>query len=95
MKNLFFLLFSTVMMFGQEIELATNGSRRFSFDKFTADIYWEDLTTNTVIFKTNLITNQIDKINFPIFANNSHFASFHIIAKKTIEGYHLFLKILI
>lgn len=69
----------TINLFAQEFQITTEGSRRFSFDKFTNDVYWENLSFNRGIFRTNLITNQTEKSQFPslpIFANKSHLAAY-------------------
>lgn len=79
MKICLAVLFIPIVLVAQEFQITTDGSRRFSLDKFINEIYWEDLTFNREIFKTNLTTKQTEKSNFPslpIFANNSHLAAY-------------------
>lgn len=78
MKNVLFLLFYTVMVFGQEIELATDVVDDYSIDRFANEIYFEQYyyPGNGAILKRIMKTNfsgdyfiETDLEVIPIFAN--------------------------
>lgn len=81
MKNVLFILFCTGIMFGQEIELATDVVDYYSIDRFNNEIYFEQYyyPGNGAILKRIMKTNvsgdyfiETDLEEIPIFANLSN-----------------------
>ena len=78
MKKILMILIIPVIIYSQEFQITSDGSRRFAVDTFAKDIYWQELNTG-IIYKTNIGTMETETTvfpSFPIFANKSHLAAY-------------------
>ncbi|VAX23213.1 hypothetical protein MNBD_IGNAVI01-1117, partial [hydrothermal vent metagenome] len=78
MKKILMILIIPIIIYSQEFQITSNGSRRFAVDTFAKDIYWQELNTG-IIYKTNISTMETETTvfpSFPIFANRSHLAAY-------------------
>ncbi|NOX65374.1 MAG: T9SS type A sorting domain-containing protein [Chlorobi bacterium] len=78
MKKILMVLIIPAIIYSQEFQITSDGSRRFAVDTFAKDIYWQELNTG-IIYKTNISTMETETTvfpSFPIFANRSHLAAY-------------------